>query len=344
MSQGQTATMVYVSNADSKEIYVLSLDNRNGAVTLVQQAPVTGVVMPLAISPDRRFLYAALRSQPLSVSTFEIDPATGMLRMISTGPLADNMAYISTDRTGRFLFGASYTGDRISINAIDERGVVHDPPIQVTSTAPHPHSIVVDPSNAYVLVPCCGGDRILQFKFDQATGTAAPNAPPFVETKRGAGPRHIVFHPNRRFVHTTNELDATVNTYRFDGETGTLTPAGTASALPPTFEGSAPFASADLHVTPDGRFLYASERASNTVACFGIDTQSGVLRAIGSVPTEQPPRGFNIDPRGRYLLAVGQTSNSMTCYAIDQDSGTLTPLRRYPMGNNPNWVEIIDIP
>jgi len=68
------------------------------------------------------------------------------------------------------------------------------------------------------------------------------------------------------------------------------------------------------------------------------------LTAIGSVPTEQPPRGFNIDPRGRFVLAVGQTSNSMTSYAIDQETGTLTPLRRYPMGNNPNWVEIIDIP
>jgi 6-phosphogluconolactonase len=344
MSPVRTATMVYVSNADSKEIYVLSLENRNGAVALVQQAPVAGMVMPLAISPNRRFLYAALRSRPFSVATFEIAPATGMLRILSTAPLADNMAYISTDGTGRFLFGASYTGDKISINAIDEQGVVGDPPIQVISTPPHPHSIIIDPSNAHVLVPCLGGDRILQFKFDQTAGRAAPNARPFVETQRGAGPRHIVFHPNRRFVYTTNELDATVNTYRFDVDTGTLTPAGTASALPPAFEGGAPFASADLHVTPDGRFLYASERASDTLACFRIDAQGGALTAIGSVPTEQPPRGFNIDPRGRYLLAVGQTSNSMTSYAIDQETGTLSPLRRYPMGNNPNWVEIIDIP
>ena len=340
----QTATMVYVSNADSKEIYVLSLENRNGAVTLVQRAPVTGAVMPLAISPNRRLLYAALRSRPFSVSTFEIAPTTGRLRFLSATPLADNMAYISTDRTGRFLFGASYTGDKISINAIGEQGVVQAPPVQVTSTPPHPHSIVVDPSNAYVLIACTGGDRILQLKFNHATGAAAPNAPPFVETERDAGPRHIVFHPNGRFVHTTNELDATVNTYRFDVETGTLTPAATASALPPAFEGGAPFASADLHVTPDGRFLYASERASNTLACFRIDARGGALTAIGSVPTEQPPRGFNIDPRGRFVLAVGQTSNSMTSYAIDQETGMLIPLRRYPMGNNPNWVEIIDIP
>src|SRR5262249_6414757 len=138
--------MVYVSNADSKEIYVLSLENRNGAVTLVQQAPVTGAVMPLAISPNRRLLYAALPSRPFSVSTLECVPTTGTLRNRSPTPLADNMAYISTDRTGRFLFGASYTGDRISINAIDEQGVVQAPPVQVTSTPPHPHSIIADPS------------------------------------------------------------------------------------------------------------------------------------------------------------------------------------------------------
>ena len=313
-------------------------------MTLVQQAPVTGAVMPLAISPNRRFLYAALRSSPYSVSTFEITPTAGTLRLLSTAPLADNIAYISTDRTGRFLFGASYTGDKISINAIDRQGLVQAPPIQVISTHRHPHSIIIDPSNAHVFVPCLGGDSILQFKFDQAAGIATPNAPAFVEAERGAGPRHVVFHPNGRFVHATNELDATVNTYRFDAETGTLRRAGTGSALPPRFEGSAPFASADLHITPDGRFLYASERASNTLACFRIDARNGALTPIGSVPTEQQPRGFNIDPRGRYLLAVGQISNSMTNYAIDQETGRLTALRRYPMGNNPNWVEIVDIP
>jgi len=115
-------------------------------------------------------------------------------------------------------------------------------------------------------------------------------------------------------------------------------------ALPPEFEGRPPFAAADLHITPDGRFLYASERASHTLAGFAIDARSGTLASIGNFPTEQQPRSFNIDPRGRYLLAFGQMSNSMTSYAINQETGALIPQHRFGMGKNPNWVEIIGIP
>jgi 6-phosphogluconolactonase len=342
-STAEAATMIYVSNADSKEIYVMSLDDRNGAVDLVQKAPVPGTVMPLAISPNRRFLYASLRSTPFSVSTLAIDQGTGRLNLLSTVPLPDNMAYLSTDKTGRFLFGASYSGDKISINPISRQGTVQAQPVQVTPTSRHPHSIITDPSNTYLFAPSLGGDTVLQFKFDQITGRATPNTPPFVATRKGAGPRHIVFHPNGRFAYGTNELDATVNAYGFDGAPGTLTLVGTVSALPPDFSGSAPFSTADLHITPDGRFLYASERASNSLAGFNIDARTGAMASIGNWPTETQPRGFNIDPRGRHLLVVGQTSNSMTSYAINPESGALAPQHRFSMGKNPNWVEIIDI-
>jgi hypothetical protein len=114
------------------------------------------------------------------------------------------------------------------------------------------------------------------------------------------------------------------------------------SALPPNFDGKP--AAADLHVTPDGKFLYASERTSSTVAGFRIHSGTGMLTAIGSVPTEKQPRGFNIDPSGRYLLAVGQLSHSLSSYSIDPASGRLTKLREYPMGKNPNWIEIVDLP
>jgi 6-phosphogluconolactonase len=336
--------IVYISNGDSREIYVLSLDGGNGTVKLVQRVPVTGTVMPLAISPSRRFLYASLRSLPFSVSTFGIDQATGTLGHLSTVALPDNMAYLSTDRTGRFLFGASYTGDKISINPIDREGLVQAVPVQVISTCPHPHSIIIDPSNRYLFAPSLGGDAVLQFRFDEVTGLATPNVPPVVGTRKGAGPRHLMFHPHAPFAYGTNELNATVNAYRLDAGTGTLTLIDGASALPPEFEGRPPFAAADLHITPDGRFLYASERASHTLAGFAIDAASGALASIGNFPTEQQPRSFNIDPRGRYLLAVGQVSNSMTSYAINEETGALIPRHRFRMGKNPNWVEIIGLP
>ncbi|MHB8730559.1 MAG: lactonase family protein [bacterium] len=337
-------TVVYVANADSREIYVAHLDNATGAVNVTQKAPVPGVVMPLAIRPDRKFLYACLRSEPFSAATLRIDQATGALSLLATAPLPDNMAYIATDRTGRFLFGASYSGDKISVNPIGRDGLVGAAPVQVLATDRHPHSIMTGPSNTHLFVPCLGGDVILQYTFDPTTGRVAPNTPPAAAAKKKAGPRHLVFHPSRRFAYCTNELDATIGAYRFDEAAGTLSPIGARSLLPSGHQGGAPFAAADLHATPDGRYVYASERASNTLSGFRIDPETGALSPAGSVPTEDKPRGFNVDPRGRYLLAVGQASNHMTCYAVDPDTGALAPRHRYPMGENPNWVEIVDLP
>jgi 6-phosphogluconolactonase len=102
-------------------------------------------------------------------------------------------------------------------------------------------------------------------------------------------------------------------------------------------------AAADLHVAPDGRFLYGSERKTSTLAGYRIDPERGTLSPIGHFPTEKTPRGFNIDPRGRFLLSVGLDSSAMTVYRIDPQSGILTSLKQYPMGQQPNWIEIVDL-
>jgi 6-phosphogluconolactonase len=336
--------VVYVACADTREIYVAHLDRASGALDVVQRAQVPGAVMPLAVAPDRTCLYACLRSEPFSVATLGIDPAAGTLTVRATVPLADNMAYLSTDQTGRFLLGASYSGDKISINRIGRQGAVDSEPVQAVSTPSHPHSVLTDPSNRHLFVPCLGADVILQYRFDPAAGRITPNTPPVAEARSKAGPRHLVFHPGGRFAYCANELDATVGAYRLDENAGTLSPIGTHGLLPAGHQGRPPFAAADIHITPDGRWLYASERASNSLAGFRIDPATGRLAPAGAVPTEAKPRGFNIDPRGRYLLAAGQVSNHLTCYAIDPHAGTLVPRHRYPMGANPNWVEIIDLP
>jgi 6-phosphogluconolactonase len=262
-------------------------------------------VGPLAISPNRRLLYASLRAEPYSVATLAIDPINGRLRLLSIAPLPDNMCYLSVDKTGRFLLGASYGGDKISINPIDNHGLVDARPVQVTPTPPRPHSIMTDPANRHVLVPSLGADVILQFRFDAATGRATPNEPASAAAKKGAGPRHLIFHPSHQFAYGTNEVDATVGGYRYDATTGTLAAIDTETLLPPGFHAPGPYAAADIHVTPDGRHLYATERSSNTIGGFKINEQNGMLTPIGIIPTEHQPRGFNIDPRGRFLLAVG---------------------------------------
>jgi len=297
----------------------------------------------MAISPDHKFLFISLRSEPYSVSSFAIDPASGKLTLIKTSPLADNMAYVSTDRTGRYLFAASYAGSKSSINAISAAGEVDPTPLKVMTTGAKSHAIHVDPSNKFLFLNNLGDDIIYQYKFDADTGAIAPNSPPKVETPKGTGPRHFVFHPSRRFVFYVNELAGTVTTYRFDDKAGTLAAADSMSIVPADFKGGKP-ASADIHLTPDGKFLYASERTSSTLAAFSVNSETGKLTFIATYPAETQPRAFNIDPAGKYLLCVGTTSNAMSTFAIDPQTGALRNVSHRDLGRNPNWVEIISLP
>src|SRR5712692_877340 len=134
-SPAGAATFVYVGNAESNDIYVLQLERQSGDLTVVETVPIPGITKPgistpMAVSPDRRFLYAGTRGEPKVAAGFAIDPASGKLKYVASGPLADSMAYLSTDRTGRFLLGASYPGHKITVNPIGPQGTVH-PPQQV---------------------------------------------------------------------------------------------------------------------------------------------------------------------------------------------------------------------
>jgi 6-phosphogluconolactonase len=339
-------TYVYVGNAESNDVHVLRLDRATGTLTVVQHVPIPGITKPgmstpMAVSPDRRFLYVGTRGEPMIAAGFAIDQARGTLTHVANGPLADSMAYLITDHTGRFLLGASYPGNKITVNPIGPPGTVQ-PAQQVLPDHPKAHSIRVDAANRHVLVPTLGNDRVNQFTFDAATGRLTPNTPPAVEINASGGPRHFVFHPGGARVYVLGELDGQVYVFDYDASRGTLARTQVVSALPPDFSGKP--AAADLHITPDGRFLYASVRATSTLAGFRVDPANGTLTVIGSVPTERQPRGFNIDSSGRYLLAVGQLSHGLSSYAIDQTTGRLTRLKEYAMGRNPNWVEIVDLP
>lgn len=346
MSSASAATFVYVGNSESQDISVLEL-KPNGDLSAVETVKVPGPAkpggsLPLAISPEKHRLYAGLRNEPYTAVAFDIEAKTGKLKLIGPGPLADSMAYISVDRTGRFLLSASYGGNKVTVNAIGPNGVIAAAQ-QTVDTQPNAHAIIVDPTNRYVLHTSLGGDVIYQQKFDAKAGKLTPNEPPTVSVKAKGGPRHLVFSPNKKFVYLLNELDAAIYVFPWDAKTGTLKKeTQVASALPKGFDGK-PWA-ADIHLTPDGKYLYASERTSSTLAAFRVDPKTGALGVIGSYATAKQPRGFAIDPTGRYLLAVGQLSNSMTSYAIDKKTGELTVMSETPMGKNPNWVEIVNLP
>ena len=345
--------IVYVANADSADISVLQADSRTGALNLVQRCAVGGVVMPLAVSPDRRFLYASLRSEPYRVVSLAIDARDGTLAITGTAPLPASMAYIATDRSGRFLFSASYGGHLIAVSPIDAGGVVQAAQ-QVLPTPPNAHAILADPSNRFVYSTSLGGGVVVPWRFDARTGVLTRHAPPQVRARAGGSPRHLVFGGPAHAAqdrpagcaYLLNELDATIDVFAFDAERGTLDTMQTIASLPSGFSGE-PWA-ADIHITPDGRFLYTSERRSSTLAAFRVNAGPGPdigrLTLIGHVPTEAQPRGFAVSPDGRWLFAVGQLSNRLSRYAIDVNSGELTWCDDCAVGQNPNWVEAITLP
>jgi 6-phosphogluconolactonase len=247
-----TTTFVYVGNAGSNEVYVLRLERGSGDLTLVEKAAIPGIdkagtSTPMAVSPDRRVLYVATRGEPKVAAGFAIEPARGTLRHLASGPLPDSMAYIATDRTGRFLLGASYPGHKVTVSRIEPPGTVQAAH-QVLAGHPNAHSILADAANRHVLVPTLGNDRVNLLTFDAAAGTLAAASPAAVEVNAKAGPRHFRFHPSGRLVYVLGELDGAVYVFDYDAGAGRLTPKQTVSALPAGFEGKP--AAADLHVTP----------------------------------------------------------------------------------------------
>jgi 6-phosphogluconolactonase len=347
----------YVAAAEDGDICIYRLAP-GGELQPGGRVKVGQPVMPMAVSPDKRFLVAAARTQPYCAVTYAIDRSSGALREVGRGPLAESFPYIAFDRAGRFLLGASYSANLVSVNPVGADGVV-GAPLQVIPTARNAHAIIIDRTNRYVFVPHLGTDQVFQFLFDAKSGRLAANTPPLAQLKAGTGPRHLVASPDNRFVYLLNELTATVSTLALDGATGLLTEVGSASALPPDSKlvPGAPRApvvpgvptrdlatdiwASDLHLTPDGRFLYAAERTSSSIGAFRVDAASGRLAYFASTPTEKQPRGFAIDPSGRTMVVSGEKSDMLASYAIDPASGALKPVGRYPTGKGSNWVEIV---
>jgi 6-phosphogluconolactonase len=350
------ATFVYVSNAGDGDIGVYTLQP-DGSLQAGPRFKAESLVMPMAVSPDKRFLVAAVSSESYKAYSYSIDPVSGALKLVGTGPLAENLTYISFDRAGRFLLGASYGANLLSVNSIERDGRVADP-AQVIPTARNPHSIGTDNTNRFVFVPHLGSDQVFQFLFDQNSGRLTANTPPVLQLKQGTGPRHLVISADNRFVYMLNELTGTVTTLALDANTGILKELDSVSSLPPdskltpgmprgadgtpgTQHPDNDIWAADLHLTPNGRFLYASERTTSTLAAFRVDSASGKLSYLGSKPTEQQPRGFAVDPTGRFLVVAGEKSDSLSSYAIDTGNGALKLIGRYPGGQGANWVEIV---
>jgi len=336
-----THTLAYVSCAESREILVFSLDTRSGAVTLEQRLPTAGAPSPLRLGASRRVLYAGTRAEN-AVVALAIDAGTGKLELFASTPSADSPTYVSTDRAMRALFCASYSANTLSVFPLAAGGAPL-PASQIEVNLPHAHAALVDLSDRWLLVPVLGADAIFVYRLDENTATLAltANTPPVVAVRPGAGPRHLVFSPDNEHVYCLNELDASIDRFAFDTAAGHLTLKQSVSILPPGFSGK-PWA-AELRLTPDGRFLYASERTASVIAAFSVAEDSGELTLVDHYPTEQQPRAMAIDPSGRWLVAAGQLSAQLTVYTLDPASGRLHAVQRHATGLDPICVEMIDL-
>jgi len=338
---------VYVANSGSQDIsvFVLHEDGRLEALqdVPIQRPAVKGKSIVLATSPRQDFLYASYGNEggPPTVVSHRIDPETGIPKAFSSTPLGDSVAYLATDRTGRYLLGASYAGAKVMVHPIEPDGSIGVVQ-QIVSTEPMAHCILTDPANLHVLHTSLGGDLIYQESFTATTGRLAPQEPRALHVRKGSGPRFLCFGIVAPVVYVLCELDGSLLVLPYDAERGHLAaPIQTLTALPPGFTDK-PWA-ADLHLTPNGRFLFACERTSSLLSAFRVESATGTLTPIGRYETVKQPRAFQIDPAGRFLVVSGQLANAVIVYTIDGATGALTALAQYPVGINPTWVEIADL-
>jgi 6-phosphogluconolactonase len=340
---------LYVCLQDEDKIVAFTTDAATGQLTRRAEVPAAGGPSVLAISPDRRVLYAGHRNVP-AISSFRIDQSGGLTLLGTIAP-AHAPTFLAPDRTGGFLLSAYYQGGFAGVHRIAADGSVVAEPLAWLATAIGAHAIQTDPSNRFAFVPHIarlndnvlepqrdnpGPNMIAQFRFDIDTGQLTANSPFRVEQPERTGPRHYCFHPSQNLVFFSNEQGCGVTSYRLDPATGTLSAEQTVSSLPEGYTGRN--TCSQIHLTPSGRFLYVANRGHNSIAGFTVDATTGRLAPAGRVPTEAVPGAFALDPAGNFLFAAGTVSGRLAAYRINQETGALTPLATYDVGQRPAAV------
>ncbi|WP_367395578.1 lactonase family protein [Pantoea sp. Ep11b] len=346
-------TFVYVSNAESGTVSRYQLSEKDGGLKWQGDTPAGKKIMPLAASPNGRWLYGALRTPPYAIVSWRVTRPQGVLQKQAVTPVSASFPWITTDRQGRYLLAASYDSDIVISYRIDDKGVVTAQVTSEVKTGPHAHSVITDVSNQSLYVGNLGADRVLQYRFS-ADGVITPLGTGFVQGEKNSGARHSVISPDNRFLYNLAEMSGTITQFRraadgsltelkrwpnavakqYNLQHGVQRPAGYSDPTPRIW-------AADIKITPDGQFIYVTERTSSTVSGYQADKQSGELTLIGSWPVEKQPRSMAIDAQGKWLIVSGEKSAVIGSYAIDSARGTLTRVAEAPAGKGANWVTLI---
>ena len=324
------------TGSGSKGIYVYSFDASTGKAQRVTNTE--GIVNPsyLAIASNGKLVYACTETRTVDaggISAFQFDRWKGELKFInkqSSG--GDNPAYVSVNKTGKWVIAGNYSGGSLSAFAVNKDGSIgpFNQLIQHTGTSinkerqekAHVHSTVFSPNGDYLFVPDLGMDKVMIYKFDpSAQKPMQPALQPYAQTLPGSGPRHFIFHPNGKWAYVTEEMAGSVMCYNYkNGRLDSLQLIATH-----TDTSTAKFGTADIHISPDGKFLYVSNRGTeNNIAIFKIDQSNGKLTITGYQSTMgKTPRNFCIDPSGKYLLAANQDEGNIVIFKRDMTTGLL---------------------
>ncbi|MET0391670.1 MAG: lactonase family protein, partial [Chitinophagaceae bacterium] len=323
------------SSGKSQGIYVYQFNTETGEATAVSTV-ATGNPSYLAVSPDERFVYAVHETgrsgKGGEIAAFSFDKTTGTLTPVNRQPSGgDHPCYVEVDATGKWVFAGNYSSGSLSVFPVNAAGgldaasqvIQHtgSGPDQNRQSSPHVHCTKLSPDNKWLFVPDLGIDKVMIYRFDEQTGQLSAADPAYSVSAPGAGPRHFTFHPNGKYAYLIEELSGHVVSYAYDN--GKLKQLQRVSAIQADTAGYR--GSADIHVSPDGKFLYATSRGDfNTITTYAVNAD-GTLTVKGSQSVLGiAPRNFNFDPAANYLLVANQQSDGIVIFKRNKETGALT--------------------
>ncbi|MEM9157502.1 MAG: lactonase family protein [Verrucomicrobiota bacterium] len=303
-----------------------------GEVQLAADGPKTGFQY---VTGDESTLYSAVSDGPLgAVRAYSIDKDNGSLSLLNqVSTKGGGLCYVGMDRSEKFILGASYGDAVVSVLSTEDDGSVGEPVFTTQhegtsgvrpdrQEAAHAHSIYADPTNEYVFVCDLGKDQIVVYRLNKETGELGEGPMAFARTNPGAGPRHLAFHRNGKWVYSINELEGSVTHFVWDALQGTLLERASTDTLPEEFEGGN--TTAEILVSSDGRFVYGSNRGHDSLVVYSVDQETGVLTLVQREDCRgQHPRNFNIDPTGKVLVCANRDTDNVSFFKIDEASGKI---------------------
>ncbi len=345
------------TSGKSEGIYIYSFNGSTAESKLVSVAKIKNPSY-LAVSPNKKNVYSVNETADTTgtvvgggLTAFSFDATTGKLTNMDTRPSGGtNPCYVSVDHTGKWVFVGNYSSGSLAMFPVAANGSIEAAseviaqsgtgPNKERQEGPHVHATVVSPDNKYLFAPNLGTDKVTIYTIGHHSGKLNPAPEAFVATAPGSGPRHFTFAPDKKYAYLIEELSGNVITYGYHD--GKLNQIQSISCLQKDFTGVT--GAADIHVSPDGKFLYCSNRGdANLITIFAINKKDGKLTVAGYQPTlGKTPRNFNFDPSGNYLLVANQNSDEIVIFKIDKKTGLLTDTGKRINVGNPvciNWID-----